>query len=366
MAAPGSVTASLPAARGAVDEASSALIQAGRRAWAAIGLTVVALAALSIVVRVEIVAVPLVIALLPAAALMRPVDQLRSTSVPSALSAALVLLAATAFVVVAVALAASPITAQLGVLGSAVQDALTRVQSWLSTRPLGLPALQISQLGERASQLALDGGVTQRVIGVADVAVRGITEVIIGLLALFFYLKDGRRIADWLKAVVAAAVYASRRVERIVDGDPVVIVADGRLVRSTLRRELITENEVLAATRNAGIQELADVLTILETTGEINVFGVDRTPSGRRGRWHSHVGSLPCAHGDRPDRRDQRVNALKTASTIATARPHRKPATSSPTPPKTSASRSRTSATSIGLRSSVAATDPPTECGRAM
>lgn len=82
-----------------------------------------------------------------------------------------------------------------------------------------------------------------------------------------------------LNALVAAAVYASRRVERIVDGDPVVIVADGRLIRSTLRRELITENEVLAATRNAGIQQLADVrLAILESTGEINVFGVDGTP----------------------------------------------------------------------------------------
>ena len=82
-----------------------------------------------------------------------------------------------------------------------------------------------------------------------------------------------------LNALVAAAVYASRRVERIVDGDPVVIVADGRLIRSTLRRELITENEVLAATRSAGIQQLADVrLAILESTGEINVFGVDRTP----------------------------------------------------------------------------------------
>ena len=82
-----------------------------------------------------------------------------------------------------------------------------------------------------------------------------------------------------LNALVAAAVYANRRVERIVDGDPVVIVADGRLVRSTLRRELITENEVLAATRNAGIQQLADVrLAILESTGEISVFGVDRTP----------------------------------------------------------------------------------------
>ena len=82
-----------------------------------------------------------------------------------------------------------------------------------------------------------------------------------------------------LNLLIAAAVYVSRRVERLVDGDPVVIVADGRLLRSRLRRELITENEVLAAARNAGVRDLADVrLAILESTGEINVFAVDRTP----------------------------------------------------------------------------------------
>lgn len=82
-----------------------------------------------------------------------------------------------------------------------------------------------------------------------------------------------------LNVMIAAAVYASRRVERLVDGDPIIIVADGRLLRPRLRRELITENEVLAAARNAGIQQLADVrLAILESTGEINVFADDRTP----------------------------------------------------------------------------------------
>ena len=82
-----------------------------------------------------------------------------------------------------------------------------------------------------------------------------------------------------LNVMIGAAVYASRRVERLVDGDPIIIVADGRVLRPRLRRELITENEVLAAARNAGIQQLADVrLAILESTGEINVFADDRTP----------------------------------------------------------------------------------------
>jgi uncharacterized membrane protein YcaP (DUF421 family) len=82
-----------------------------------------------------------------------------------------------------------------------------------------------------------------------------------------------------LNTLIATAVYASRRVERIVDGDPVVIVADGRLMRSALRRELITENEVLAAARNAGVEKLTDVrLAILESTGEINVVAVEGKP----------------------------------------------------------------------------------------
>ncbi len=76
-----------------------------------------------------------------------------------------------------------------------------------------------------------------------------------------------------LNALVAAAVFHSRRVERLVDGDPIIIVRDGRLLRDRLHRELITDNDVLAAVRHAGGEDLADVrLAILEANGEINVF----------------------------------------------------------------------------------------------
>jgi uncharacterized membrane protein YcaP (DUF421 family) len=76
-----------------------------------------------------------------------------------------------------------------------------------------------------------------------------------------------------LNAMVAAAVFASRRVERLVDGDPIVIIRDGEVLRGKLRRELVTEAEVSAAVRHAGIAELADVrLGILEPNGSISVF----------------------------------------------------------------------------------------------
>ena len=84
-----------------------------------------------------------------------------------------------------------------------------------------------------------------------------------------------------LNAFVAAAVFASRHVEQLVDGDPIVIARNGQLLPGPLRRELITENEVLAAARHAGIEDLAGVrLAILETNGEISVFA-DIGPLGR-------------------------------------------------------------------------------------
>ncbi len=76
-----------------------------------------------------------------------------------------------------------------------------------------------------------------------------------------------------LNALVAAAVFASGRVERFVDGDPVIIVEDGRLRRGPMRRELITEADVTASVRQAGVERLADVrLAILEPNGTISVF----------------------------------------------------------------------------------------------
>lgn len=76
-----------------------------------------------------------------------------------------------------------------------------------------------------------------------------------------------------LNALLAAGVFVSRRFERVVDGEPLVIARDGQLLRGPLRRELITEADVTAAVRHAGIAELADVgLAILEPNGTISVF----------------------------------------------------------------------------------------------
>jgi predicted PurR-regulated permease PerM len=181
---------------------TSVVVQMGRRAWALIGIAVIALAALWSVVRVEFVAVPLIVALLPAAALMPLADRLRRIGVPPAVSAAVTVLALVASVTIAFVLAAPAIAGQLGALGSTVAESTARAQTWLAGRPFGIETPDVQTLAKRLSALVLGGtGATRRLLGFADVAARGVAQLLLGLVALFFYVKDGRTIAGWLNNV---------------------------------------------------------------------------------------------------------------------------------------------------------------------
>jgi uncharacterized membrane protein YcaP (DUF421 family) len=64
----------------------------------------------------------------------------------------------------------------------------------------------------------------------------------------------------------------SRRVEHLMVGEPVLIVSDGKLLEGPMRRQGLTVDEVMAALREHGIDELSDVhLCILEVDGSISV-----------------------------------------------------------------------------------------------
>ncbi len=69
------------------------------------------------------------------------------------------------------------------------------------------------------------------------------------------------------------------RVERLLEGEPEVLIRDGQIVSEVLARELITEPELLAAIRRQGVAEIADVaLAVLETNGTISVVPKRPTP----------------------------------------------------------------------------------------
>ena len=64
----------------------------------------------------------------------------------------------------------------------------------------------------------------------------------------------------------------SRRMERLIEGEPVLVARDGKLLDSVLRRELITQADFDAAMRQqgcGGIEEVA--LALLEINGHITI-----------------------------------------------------------------------------------------------
>lgn len=72
----------------------------------------------------------------------------------------------------------------------------------------------------------------------------------------------------------------SRGAERLINGDPVLLVRNGQLLRATMRRERVTEEEVLSAIRMHGRGAVEDVASVvLETDGAFSVITRERAGS---------------------------------------------------------------------------------------
>jgi uncharacterized membrane protein YcaP (DUF421 family) len=82
-----------------------------------------------------------------------------------------------------------------------------------------------------------------------------------------------------LSALAAAdswASYASRGMQKVLEGTPTVIVRDGALDRDGMRVERMNERDVMAMLRLSGVQDLREVhLAAVETDGEVSVLKHD-------------------------------------------------------------------------------------------
>ena len=68
------------------------------------------------------------------------------------------------------------------------------------------------------------------------------------------------------------------RTRHTMEGIPIVIVQDGKLLPEVLRIERLTEDEVMGAAREHGIADLADVrVGIIEASGQFSFVRFDRS-----------------------------------------------------------------------------------------
>jgi uncharacterized membrane protein YcaP (DUF421 family) len=78
---------------------------------------------------------------------------------------------------------------------------------------------------------------------------------------------------------VAWASARSGRVERIVKSRPTILLWQGEMLRDVMLASRVTEAEVLAACREAGVASLRDVrAVVLETAGQFSVVRSESAP----------------------------------------------------------------------------------------
>jgi len=77
------------------------------------------------------------------------------------------------------------------------------------------------------------------------------------------------------------ATYKSKRLERLIEGKPEVLVHNGKLFTEVMEREQLTHHELNAALRAAGCASLEEVhFAILENNGAISVQSRKHPPGG--------------------------------------------------------------------------------------
>jgi uncharacterized membrane protein YcaP (DUF421 family) len=105
--------------------------------------------------------------------------------------------------------------------------------------------------------LVVIGDLVQQGVTQSDYSLTGATTVIATLALLTVF-------TAWLS-------FRVRRLRPILEGDPIVIVADGEVLERNLRRQRMTVEEVEAEARLQQIASLEEVrFAVLETNGKIS------------------------------------------------------------------------------------------------
>lgn len=68
-------------------------------------------------------------------------------------------------------------------------------------------------------------------------------------------------------------LFNHQSLDRLLEGEATVLIEDGEILHDNLKRELVTEDELMVAVHKQGLLELGDVQrAVLETDGNISVF----------------------------------------------------------------------------------------------
>ncbi|MBA2552648.1 MAG: AI-2E family transporter [Geodermatophilaceae bacterium] len=161
-----------------------------------------------LVARLELVLIPVSIALLLAALLQPAAMWLRRHGMNRSLAAAIVLFGGIGVVAGVLALVVNAIAGGFGDLSDSVEGGIDQVRDWLVTGPMNLSQQQIDDAADSAAQTFLDNRDTFTAGALATATTLGhiVTGFLLVLFVLFFFLRDGRVLWLWMVGLFPQAV----------------------------------------------------------------------------------------------------------------------------------------------------------------
>jgi putative heme transporter len=194
--------------RGPIDALSGhPLLRLGLYAWASIGIGLGLLALLFVVGQVRLIVVPLVLALFPAA-LLAPVQKaLLRLRLPPAVAALIVVLGGIGLLVGVGLILVPQVADEVPRLTAQVQAGLNDLQAYLDEGPFGIDPQAIRDGIEGIQEGIAESDILRTgVLGAAGAVAEITTMLLLMLVVLFFYLKDGTRIAEWGRSLFPRTV----------------------------------------------------------------------------------------------------------------------------------------------------------------
>jgi predicted PurR-regulated permease PerM len=145
--------------------------------------------------RMRIIVLPTIVALLATSVLYPPVAWLRARGWPRLLATWTVLLAAIATVAAVVAALSWQVAGEVDELDVSIEQGVTDVEDWLVDGPLGLSRSSVTEAYAQGREWVTSGEglLSTGIASQAVVAVEVVAGLLLALVLVFFFLKDGER-----------------------------------------------------------------------------------------------------------------------------------------------------------------------------
>jgi uncharacterized membrane protein YcaP (DUF421 family) len=90
--------------------------------------------------------------------------------------------------------------------------------------------------------------------------------------------------------LIKLLTFKSKKFTRIFQGEPVMLVHHGEIIKDHLNKVMITEEELLAAAREHGVESIDKVdLAVLEADGNISILSSNFHHQTRKKRPHKSI-----------------------------------------------------------------------------